>query len=779
MPDFEKVAVIGAGQMGGAIAAHVANAGVPVVLLDIVPDGADDRNVLAEGAVASMLKTTPAPFMHRQSAQLVTPGNLEDHLDLIRDADWICEAVVEDLAIKQDIYRAVDSVRGAGSIVTSNTSTIPLSKLVEGMPDGFGRDFAITHFFNPPRYMRLLEFVAGPHTRPEAAEALCKFCDVRLGKEVVRAKDTPGFIGNRIGIYWYYLAMSEAIALGLTVEEADSVIGPPMGIPKTGIFGLIDLTGIDLAPKVNATMLAMLPPDDAFCREFDPEGPLVELLTKMIADGYTGRKGKGGFYRMLRDGGRRELQARDMETGEYRAVSRPRLESVAAAKAGGFRALVEHPDMGGKYAWRVLSRVLAYAASLVPDVAEEISDVDRAMTTGYGWTYGPFQMIDQLGCEWFVDRLREEEVEIPPVLEAAQGRPLYREVEQGVERLSPAGEYTRIEVPDDSWRLADVKRGRAPIAANGSASLWDVGDGVGCLEFHSKMNAIDDGTIAMVREAATIHERGYKALIIGHDGENFSVGANVGLALFAANVAMWPLIEQKLSEGQQAFLALKYAPFPVVGAPAGMALGGGCEIVMHCDAVQAHAETYMGLVETGVGLIPGWGGTKELITRAHTEQGRPGGPMPPVVNAFETISLAKVSKSATEARSLLFLRPQDGVTMNRTRVLADAKAVALALVDGYEPPAPVEIELPGPTGLATLRMVVEGVVRQGKATQYDQTVADTLAEVITGGDTDTTEVVGEKELLALERSAFMSLIRRPQTLDRIEHMLDTGKPLRN
>lgn len=779
MPDIGKAAVIGAGQMGSAIAAHVASAGVPVVLLDIVPEGADNRNELAEGAIAAMLKATPAPFMHRSSARLITPGNLEDDTGLLSDADWICEAVVEDLDIKQKVYRAADSARKAGSIVTSNTSTIPLSRLVEGMPEPFASDFAITHFFNPPRYMRLLEFVPGPNTRSEVSDSIREFCDVRLGKEVVRAQDTPGFIGNRIGIYWSYVAMSEAIALGLTVEEADAVVGPPMGIPKTGIFGLVDLTGIDLAPKVNATMLAMLPPEDTFCREFDAEGPLVSLLSDMIADGYIGRKGKGGFYRMLRDGTARELQARDIETGEYRAVSKPRLDSVEAAKDGGLRALVEHPDKGGRYAWHVLSRVLAYAASLVPDVAEAISDIDRAMTSGYGWKFGPLEMIDQLGCDWFADQLKAEGRQIPPLLDAAAGRPLYREVKRDVQQLSPTGEYGTLEASPDAWRLADMKRNRKPITRNGSASLWDVGDGVACLEFHTKMNAIDDGTIDMVREAAAIHERGYKALIIGHDGDDFSVGANVGIALFAANAAMWALIERKLSEGQQTFLALKYAPFPVVGAPAGMALGGGCEIMMHCDAVQAHAETYIGLVETGVGLVPGWGGIKELVTRAFARKGRPGGPMPPVLDTFETISLAKVSRSAREALDLHYLGPQDGITMNRRRVLADAKARALSLVEGYEPPPSPEISLPGPSGRATLTLVVDDVVRRGKATAYDRVVAGALADVVTGGETDVTRSLDEHRLLALERSAFMALIRRTKTLDRIEHMLDTGRPLRN
>ena len=779
MPKFGKVAVIGAGQMGSTIAAHVANAGVPVVLLDVVPEGTENRNILAETALASMLKATPAPFMHNSAAKLITPGNLEDHKGLLRDADWICEAVIEDLAIKQNIYRMVDGVRGPASIVTSNTSTIPLTHLVDGLSDSFAEEFAITHFFNPPRYMRLLELVLGPATRSEVAGALQEFCDVHLGKEVVPAKDTPGFIGNRIGIYWYYVAMSAAIELGLTVEEADAVVGPPMGIPKTGIFGLIDLTGIDLAPKVNATMLSMLPPDDTFCREFDPDGPLVSILSKMIIDGFTGRKGKGGFYRMLRDGSRRELQVRDLATGVYRALMHPRLESVEEAKKGGLRALVSHPDKGGQYAWRVLSRVLPYAASLVPDVADTIHDVDRAMKSGYGWKFGPFEMIDQLGSMWFVHRLREEGADIPPLLNTTAGRPLYREKGRTLEQLSKFGEYEAIEVPGKAWSLSDMKRGSEPIIANGSASLWDVGDGVACLEFHTKMNTIDDDTLDVVHEAANIDQRGYKALIIGHDSDNFSVGANVGLALFAANTAMWSLIEEKLAEGQQAYLALKYAPFPVVGAPSGMALGGGCEIMLHCDAVQAHAETYIGLVEAGIGLIPGWGGTKEMIARAFALEGRSGGPMPPVVSTFETISLAKVSKSAREAQDLGYLRAQDDITMNRKRVLADAKARALSLTSDYKPPQRPKLGLPGLSGLATLQIIIDGVVREGKASEHDRIVAMALATVITGGETDTLDLVDEDQLLSLERDAVMSLIRQTKTLDRIEYMLDTGKPLRN
>jgi 3-hydroxyacyl-CoA dehydrogenase len=696
MGKIAKAGVLGSGVMGGAIAAHFANAGVPVVLLDIVPDGAKDRNALANGAVQRMLKTSPAPFMHRRNARLIETGNFDDDLDKLSDCDWIVEAVLEDLAVKHDLYGRVDAVRRPGSIVTSNTSTIPLHKLVEGMPDTFAADFAITHFFNPPRYMRLLEIVAGAKTRPDAIEALSAFGDISLGKEVVACKDTPGFIANRIGIYWSVVATELAARAGLSVEEADSIVGRPMGIPKTGIFALMDLTGIDLAPHVVGSMLRLLPKDDALSRFVEPNSALTKLITRMIADGYTGRKGKGGFYRLVREGGEKRKEAIDLATGEYRPAQKPVLESAKAGRKG-LRALVEHPDKGGQYAWGVLSRVLAYTASLLPEIADDIVAVDEAMKAGYAWKYGPFEQIDQLGTAWFAERLAADGIAVPALIETAAGRPLYREEDGRRQYLTLAGDYADIAVPDDAWTLADKKRGQKPITANSSASLWDIGDGVACLEFHSKMNSLDNNSMAMVREAAKIDKRGFKALIIGNDGTNFSVGANVGLALFAANTAMWPLLAQNIKEGQDAYLALKYAPFPVVGAPAGMALGGGCEVLLHCAAIQACAETYIGLVEVGVGLIPGWGGTKETVLRNVANKRRPGGPMPPVANAFETIALAKVSKSAAEASDLLFLRAGDGITMNRRRVLADAKAKALSMVEGYAPPdKDIAVQLPGP-----------------------------------------------------------------------------------
>jgi len=771
---IRKVAVLGAGVMGAGIAAHVANAGVPVVLLDIVPKGANDRSAIARGAIERMLKQKPAPFMHKRNARLVTPGNLEDDLDKLADCDWICEAVIENPAIKHKVYADVEKVRKDGSIVTSNTSTIPLAKLVEGLPERFQKDFAITHFFNPPRYMRLLELVGGPRTKPEALATLQQFCDRQLGKEVVIAKDTPGFIANRIGVYWSFVAMSEALKRELTVEEADSIVGRPMGIPKTGIFGLADLTGIDLAPHINASMLNLLPKDDAFAREFEPEGALPKLIAGMIAKGRTGRKGGGGFYRRS-DG---ERQALDLTTGEYRAQKKARLESAKAGKAG-LRALVEHPDKGGQYAWAVLSRTLSYAAELAGEIAFDLPDVDRAMKTGYAWKHGPFEQIDQLGVAWLAARLKAEGRPVPKLLEAAGDRAFYKVEGAKALHLTPKGSYVETPVPSDAWRLADRKRGREPIARNGSASIWDVGDGVACLELHSKMNAIDEGTIAMLSQAAQLHKKGYKALIVGGDYDNFSVGANVGVALFAANAAMWPIIENSVSALQNALIGLKYAPFPVVAAVAGMALGGGCEIALHADSVQAHAESYMGLVEVGVGVIPAGGGTKELLTRWSVAKKRPGGPMPPVAQTFETIGTAKVGTSAAESQELKFLRDEDAISMNRARLLADAKAKALSLVEGYQPPKPVVLKLPGETARVALKMAVDGLAAQGKATPHDVVVSRELARVVSGGDTDILDEVTEKQLLALERQAFMNLIRTGPTLDRIEHMLETGKPLRN
>jgi 3-hydroxyacyl-CoA dehydrogenase len=775
MPPIEKVAVIGAGVMGAGIAAHVANAGIPVVLLDIVPAGATNRNQLAERAVEAMRRADPAPLMHPDNARLITVGNLEDDLGLVAGCDWIVEAVVEKLEIKQALYRRLESVRKTGSIVSSNTSTIPLSLLAAGMPDSFRTDFLITHFFNPPRYMRLLEIVTGPDTRPDAVATIREFGDVALGKTIIPAKDTPGFIGNRIGVYWLQSAVTSAIERGLTVEEADSVVGEPMGIPKTGVFGLLDLVGLDLMPHVLGSLVTTLPKDDPLHRIVRDD----TLVRRMVADGYTGRKGKGGFYRLHTQGGRRVRQAIDLETGTYRDRRPSELESVAAAKTDGLRALVSHPDRGGRHAWDVLAGTLTYAASLVPAIADDIVAVDEAMRLGYNWTAGPFELIDRLGAAWLAERLRADGREVPVLIEKVGDGTFYRVVDGRLQFFGVDGGYHDVVRPDGVLLLADIKRCSKPLARNGSASLWDIGDGVVCLEFHSKMNALDPDTMAMAARALEIVPERGKALVIYNEASNFSVGANIGLALFAANIALWNDVEMMVAGGQAIMKALRDAPFPVVAAPSGMALGGGCEILLHSDRVQAHAETYIGLVETGVGLVPSWGGCKEMLRRWSANTRAPRGPMPAVAKVFETVSTATVAKSALEARELGFLRLEDGITMNRNRLLADAKRVALSLVDGYVAPAPPTFTLPGPSGRAAMALAVAGFRNLGKVTPHDEVVAGHLADVLSGGETDVTETLSEDDVLALERRHFVALLRHPATIARIETMLETGKPLRN
>ncbi|WP_428607850.1 3-hydroxyacyl-CoA dehydrogenase NAD-binding domain-containing protein [Sedimenticola sp.] len=773
--EIKKVAVIGAGVMGAGIAAHISNAGIPVVLLDIVPKGVDNRNAIAEGAVQKMLKVQPAPFMHKRNARLITTGNIEDHLELLAECDWIIEAVIERLDIKQDLYSKIDAVRRPGSIVSSNTSTIPLHDLVAGQSDVFAADFLITHFFNPPRYMRLLEITSGDKTRAEAVAAIRDFSDRALGKGVVDCKDKPGFIANRIGIFWIQVAILEAMALGLTVEEADAVMGRPLGIPKTGVFGLSDLVGIDLMPHLMESMERTLPKGDPFLEK----STIPELVSRMIADGYTGRKGKGGFYRINKSSGNKVKESIDLASGEYRPSQKAHLESLAQARTGGLKTLVSHPDRGGRYARRVLAQVLGYAASLVPEIADDILAVDEAMKLGYAWKYGPFELIDRLGTKAFGELLEREGVALPPLIQLAAEQSFYRVQDGQLQYLDTSGIYQDLQRPAGVLLLSDIKRRSEPLAKNGSAALWDIGDGVVCLEYTSKMNAMDPDILALMRESIAIVSKGYKALVLHNEGDNYSVGANLGLLLFAANLGTWDQIEEMVEGGQETYRALKYAPFPVVGAPSGMALGGGCESLLHCDAVQAHAETYIGLVEVGVGLIPGWGGCKEMLQRWISNKRRPGGPMPAVIKCFETISTATVAKSAAEAKDFLFFRPDDGITMNRDRLLADAKARALSMVDGYQPPKPIEIRLPGPTAKAAMEMAVNGVRLAGKATAHDVVVSMKLAEMLSGGDTDITEPMTEDDLLALEREVFMSLIRHPDTLDRMEHMLETGKPLRN
>ncbi|MGO1303659.1 MAG: 3-hydroxyacyl-CoA dehydrogenase NAD-binding domain-containing protein [Sphingomonas parapaucimobilis] len=771
---INKVCVIGAGVMGAGIAAQVANAGIPVLLLDIVPKDGGDRDAVAKGAVAKMLKTEPAPFMSPAANKLVEVGNIEDHLDRVAECDWIVEAVVERLDIKQSLYAKLEELKRPGTAVSSNTSTIPLGHLVEGRSEQFKNDFLITHFFNPPRYMRLIEIVTSDHTDAGVAAKVAQFVDHRMGKRIVRAKDTPGFIANRIGTYWLAVAINAAMDQGLTVEEADQIGGRPMGVPKTGIFGLIDLVGIDLMPLLAKSLSSTLPEGDAY---FDTIRPLP-LVDKMIADGFTGRKGKGGFYRLDRKpDGTKAKQAIDLQTGEYRAEKKP--DRLPARAEKDLAALVATPGKVGDYAWAVLGPVLSYAAGLVGEAADDVVAIDDAMKLGYNWKFGPFELIDRMGPGKLAERLRAEGKPVPALLETAGDRPFYRVVDGKRQYLTAGGEYADVVRAEGVLLLEDIKLRSEPLMKNGSAALWDVGDGVVAFEFTGKMNALDEQVLSLLQKTIALVKSQYKAMVIYNEGSNFSAGANLGLAMFAVNIAAWGEVDKLVVAGQQAYKALKYAPFPVVAAPSGMALGGGCEILLHADAIQAHAESYIGLVETGVGLVPGWGGNGELIDRLAKSPKMPKGPMPAAMKAFETISTAQVSRSAALAKDLGYLRANDGITMNRDRLLADAKQKALSLVEGYQAPEKPVFRLPGAAGRVAFNGAVADFAKKGVATPYDVVVASRLANIVTGGEADIIDEVSEDQLLKLERAAFMESVKDARTQARVEHMLETGKPLRN
>ncbi|MFD2206444.1 3-hydroxyacyl-CoA dehydrogenase/enoyl-CoA hydratase family protein [Kiloniella antarctica] len=773
---IEKVAVIGAGVMGAGIAAQVANAGIEVLLFDRPQSDDDDRSAIARGAVNSLLKSNPAALMSKRNARLITPVNTEDDLDKLDACDWIIEAIIEDVGIKQGLYRQLDEHRKKGSVVSSNTSTLRRQDLVEGMPAEFCQDFLISHFFNPPRYMRLLELVGGEETSNDLMSRVENFCDTRLGKGVVRCKDTPGFIANRIGIFWLQCAVVEAIDQGISIEVADAVIGRPFGIPKTGVFALLDMVGLDLMPHVLSSMAKYLEADDPFHKIYQEPS----LIKNMIKEGYTGRKGKGGFYRLKPDNPDKVKEAIDLATGTYSKASRPKVAIVKKAGHKNPRKVLEDNSPAGRYAWSVMSETLSYAASLVPQVSEDIGAIDEAMRLGYNWKYGPFELLDQIGTAWFTEKLSDSGQSVPEFLVKAGSNGFYKIRQGRREYLSSTGTYSPIKSRPGVLKFEDVKACNEPVAKNPSASLWDIGDGVLCLEFHSKMNSLNLWTLGMMIKATTIiKESDYKALVVYNDGSNFSVGANIGLMAFAAKVWAFPFIDYMVRRGQDTYKTLKFAPFPVVSAPSGLALGGACELLLHSDAVQAHAETYTGLVEVGVGIIPGWGGCKELLCRWALAKDGPKGPMPPVSKVFELVGLAQVAKSAEEARDMKVLRSSDGISMNRDRLLADAKAKALELAENYTVPVPVEITLPGESGAVALNLAVEGFRKSGKATPHDVVVSAALSEVLSGGNTDMTQKVSEEDLLALERKAFHALCRHPDTLLRVNHMLKTGKPLRN
>ena len=754
---IRSAAVIGAGTMGAQIAAHLANAGVPVLLLDLTREAA--RDGLKK---ASALK--PDPFFTKAAGALITTGGFDTDLEKLAGVDWIIEAVVERLDVKQSLFQRIESFRAPGAIVSSNTSGIPISALAEGRSPEFKRHLVGTHFFNPPRYLRLVEIIPTPDTDPHVVERISHFTDFRLGKGVVVAMDTPNFIANHIGLYGVVQLMRALESGSYTIEEIDAITGPAIGRPRSATFRTMDIAGLDVLGHVLRNLAERLPEETSRSRF-----TLPAIVEQLIERGWTGEKSGQGFYK--REGS--EILTLDPATMTYRAKQSARLASLDAVKgiesAGErVRTLFTGADRVGTLLRDTLAPTLVYAAAVAPSIAHSIDDVDRAMQWGFGWELGPFELWDAIGIQAVLDAAKPESV--PPLVAAqlAAGRNRFREG-----RVPPSA---------PGLQLLRSARERTPILRkNPGGSLVDLGDGVLCVELHSKMNAIGADTVQIIQAGLTEAAANFSALVIGTDAANFSAGANLMLLLVEAQEGNWDEVDLMVRMFQKVTLSLRYSPVPVVVAPAGLALGGGCEFVLHGDRVQAAAETYMGLVEVGVGLIPAGGGTKEMVARAgRTAASAKADLLPFVQTAFETIAFAKVSTSAAHAQQLGYLHDHDPVSMNRERLIADAKALALDRVrEGYHPPQPEPIPVGGEGVEAALKLGVHLAWRAGRATDHDAVIGRALAHIVAGGSLPHPAMVSESHLLDLEREAFLKLCGERKTLERIQHTLKTGKPLRN
>jgi 3-hydroxyacyl-CoA dehydrogenase len=802
---IERVAVLGAGTMGARIAAHVANAGIPCFLLDIVPSelSADEkrkgltlesppvRNRIVLAGLEAARKSRPAAFFTPETARLVTPGNLEDNLAWCGQADWIIEAVAESLEIKRKLFERVESVRKPGTIVTSNTSGLPIHLIAEGRSEDFQQHWTGTHFFNPPRYMKLVELIPGPKTLPGVLATLDEMCDLRLGKGVVIAKDTPNFIANRIGTYAMLNVLKQMQALDMTVEEVDACTGPAIGQPKSATFRTADIVGLDVLVHVVRNIYDNIPNDES--REMWRVPAFVE---EMMKRGWLGDKTGSGFYKRVKKGGDSEILTLDWQKMEYRPRQKAKFGSIEAGKQieetrERVRALVGSAmdgkgDKANRFLWSCLSENCLYAARRVPEIANSVVDVDRAMRWGFAWELGPFEEWDAIGVPGMAEALRREGKQIPPVVNDALASPKksFYETEKGSARYFDIGAKAMKPVPEPAGIiiLKSPKDRTGVVQTNAGASLIDLGDGVVCCEFHSKMNSIGGDIGVMIHAGVKRLGSEFDAMVIANQAPNFSVGANLMLLLVTAQEGEWDDIHMAVRQFQGVNMAIKYAQGPVVAAPQGMALGGGCEISLSSARIHAAAEAYIGLVETGVGLIPGGGGTKEMLIRANEHAG--GGEDLDLFHAlkpiFETIAMAKVSTSGEEARSMGFLRRSDLIAMNSDRQVADAKATALALVrEGYHPPAPAEIRVLGEEFLAGAKLAIHMLVRGEFASDHDAVVGRKLAYILAGGSITAPQMVSEQYILDLEREAFVSLCGERKTQERIAHTLKTGKPLRN
>ena len=812
---IEKTVVLGAGTMGSRIAAHFANAGLPCILLDIVPPNlsadapSSERNKIVRAGLDAAKKSKPAAFFTPALADKIAIGNFEDDLGRCAEADWIIEVVAENLEIKRKLLTRVAQFRKPGAIVTTNTSGLPVHLIAEGMNEEFHQHWAGTHFFNPPRYLKLVEVIPGPKTLKEVVESLSEFCDRRLGKGVVVAKDTPNFIANRIGTFSMLNALRLMGTLGMTVEEVDACTGPAVGWPKSATFRTADIVGLDVLVHVVKNIYETAPNDES--REMYKVPALVEEMAKR---GWLGDKTGQGFYKKVKGEGQQEILTLDVNTMEYRSRQKAKFGSLEMGKAiedtrERLRALVgpvlegQKGDKAQQFLWRGLSETCLYAARRVPEISDNIVDVDRALRWGFGWELGPFEIMDAVGVKAFAGQVQREGRALSAVVEKvlASGRKGFYESEKGTTTVFDMGSggTKKVEEPMGVIILKSLKDAGREVERNSGASLIDLGDGVACCEFHAKMNAIGADLIAMLHKGLKRLETDFDALVIANQAVNFSVGANLMLVLVGAQEQEWDELHAAVKQFQNINLAIKYAPKPVVAAPQGMALGGGCEVSLHASRIQAAAEAYIGLVETGVGLIPGGGGTKEMLIRANE---RTGGTALSLSSSpetdldlfhalkpiFETIAMAKVGTSAEECRDLGYLRREDGLSMNRDRLVADAKEAALSLVrGGYKPLAAswqegarsTQIKVLGEQFLAGAKLAIHMMFRGGYASEYDAHVGRKLANILAGGALTSPQLVNEQYVLDLEREAFVSLCGEKKTQERIAHTLKTGKPLRN
>jgi len=803
---IQKAVVLGAGTMGARIAAHFANAGLPCVLLDMVPPDlqpdapASERNRLARNGLEAVKKSRPAAFFSASLAERISIGNFADDLARCAEADWIIEVVAENLEIKRNLLSRVAQFRKPGAIVTTNTSGLPVHLIAEGLPQEFQQHWAGTHFFNPPRYLKLVEIIPGPKTAPEVVGSLNEFCDRRLGKGVVVAKDTPNFIANRIGTFSMLNALRLMGEMSMTVEEVDACTGPAVGWPKSATFRTADIVGLDVLVHVVKNIYETAPNDESRERYQVPA-----LVAEMVKRGWLGDKTGQGFYKKRKGEGEKEILTLDVQTMEYRARQKARFASLETGRTiddtrQRLRALIgpilegQKGDKAQQFLWSAMSETCLYAARRVPEISDTVVDVDCAMRWGFGWELGPFEVVDTLGLVSFAEHVKKEHRGLPELFEKvmASGRQSFYQSQKGtttVFDLGPAG-VKRVEDPSGIILLKSLKDADREVERNSGASLIDLGDGVVCCEFHSKMNAIGADLIAMIHKGLKRLQTDFDAMVIANQAVNFSVGANLMLVLVGAQEQDWDELHMAVKQFQNVNLAIKYAKKPVVAAPQGMALGGGCEISLHAARIHSAAEAYVGLVETGVGLIPGGGGTKEMLIRANEHA--PGGEDLDLFHAlkpvFETVAMAKVATSAEECRELGYFRREDRYSMNTRRLVADGKETALGLArSGWKPGAAswqegaqtTQIKVLGEQFLAGAKLAIHMLLRGGFASEYDAVVARKLANILAGGPLTSPQLVSEQYLLDLEREAFVSLCGEKKTQERIAHTLKTGKPLRN